>query len=79
MSNKLKKSFSFLDNCICTVCGKFSLEQTEYLLLALNVLTDTPKILDITNGDIFQLNLCQCDKKYDKSVAMPILAVFGTL
>ena len=54
-----EKSFSFLDNDSWICCGKFFLLQGEYWSSAVNVLTNTPKVEDVTKTDIFQLNSCQ--------------------
>ena len=50
----VEKVFCFLDNWFWIGCGKFSLLQTEYLPSAVNVLANSPKLLDITKRDIFQ-------------------------
>ena len=43
------------------------------------MLKNSPKIPDINKKDIFQLNSCQSDRKYDKSAAVQISAVLGAL
>ena len=58
-----QKVIDFLDNCIWTGCGSFSLLWREYLPSAVNVLTNSPKISDQTKREIFQLNLSQIDGK----------------
>ena len=51
----------FLENCFWISCGKFSLFRREYLSFPVNVLTNSPKISDITKRDIFELIFCQSD------------------
>ena len=55
--------FCVLDICVLTACCKFSLLQREYVSSAVNVLTNSSKILDINKGDIFKLYLPQSDGK----------------
>ena len=75
-----KKFFCFLNNCISIVCdSKFSLLQRQYSSSAVNVLTNSPKSLYITNRDILQLYLPHSYEKYDKSVVVQISQVFGAL
>ena len=63
MQKKFEKYiFFFSDNCIRRCCYKLSLFRREYLLSAVNVLTNSPKILRITKGDFFQLNCLQIDQ-----------------
>ena len=50
----VEKVFCFLDNWIWIGCGKFLLLQTKYLSSAVNVLANSPKLLDITKRNIFQ-------------------------
>ena len=45
--------FSFEDNCIVTGSGKLSALVREYMYLAVNVLTSSPKISDMTKNDFF--------------------------
>ena len=52
----LKKNY-FIDKCIWVGCLKLALLQEEYLSLAVNVSTKSPKFLNIPERDIFQLNL----------------------
>ena len=58
-----KKLFVFLHNCIWIDYCKFSLLQRKHLSLGVNVLTNSSKISDITNSDIFQLNFSHSDEK----------------
>ena len=54
-AERLERVFCFLDDCIEIDCCKFSLSQREYLSSAVNLLTSSAKILDITKWDILQL------------------------
>ena len=58
-----EKTFCFLDNCILIGCYDLSILQREYLPLAVTVLTNSPKIANITKIDISQLNFSQSDEK----------------
>ena len=53
----------FPDNCIWGCCYKLFLLRREYLLLAVNGIRNSPKILDITKRESFQLNFLHRDKK----------------
>ena len=59
----IQKKFFFLDNCIWIGWGKLFSLQRKYLLLAVNVLTNSPKSSYITNRDIYQLNFPKSDEK----------------
>ena len=50
----------------------------KYLSLTVNVLTNSPKISHITNANSNSI-FPRVMKKYDKSAAVQIQAVFGTL
>ena len=52
-----QKVFCFWDNRVWTCCAKLCTLQREYLLSAVNVLTNSLKISDQTNADFFQLNI----------------------
>ena len=54
MQNKL---YSFLDIFIWNVNGKIYLLLREYSLLAVNVLTSSPKTSDLIKNNFFKLNL----------------------
>ena len=54
--------FPFWDNCIWKSCNKLSLLRKEYLLSAPNGLTNSPKILHITQRDFFKLNFVHRDQ-----------------
>ena len=58
-----KKVFCLWDNGVWNCCGKFCILLVEYLLSAVNVLTNSLKIFYQTEGDIFQLNLPGIDDK----------------
>ena len=49
------------------------------ILVIIIVLTNSPKIPDLTMRDIFQLTFFQVIRKDDKSAVMNISAVFWTL
>ena len=50
----------------------------EHLSLAVNVLTNSPKISDLTKRELSQLNLSQDHGTIEKSAVVQISAVFGT-
>ena len=52
-----EKVFCFWDNCIWIGCVKLSLLRTEYLPSALNVLTKSLQILNITSRDFLKTQL----------------------
>ena len=54
-----QKVFYFWENGVWTYCAKLCTLQREYLLMAVNVLTNSVKISDQTNADFFQLNISQ--------------------
>ena len=56
--------FTFLDNCICVGNAKFSLLWGAYSQSAVNVLTSSPKISDLTKNDFFKLNLAQNEGRW---------------
>ena len=61
---KLQQNISgFLDMCIYTGRGKFSILSGEYSYSTVNVLTSSPEVSDPTKNDYFQLSLAQNDKK----------------
>ena len=51
-----EKVFSFRDNCIRIGCVELSLLRRVYMSSAVNVLTNSLKILHITKRDFFKLN-----------------------
>ena len=77
-SKKLRKNILFLRSFYSTSCCKFSRIRREYLSLAVNVSTNSPKGSHITKRDIFQVSFPQSDEKCDKGSVMQISQVFGT-
>ena len=71
-----KKVSGFLDKCIWINCGKLSLLCPEYLSKAVNVLTNGAEISDLTERNVFKLNLSKKDKKLDQSAVVKISAIF---
>ena len=59
---KSGNNFYFWDNSIWRCCYKLSLLRTEYFSSAVNVLTNSPKILHITKRNFFQLNCLHSDQ-----------------
>ena len=55
----LEKVFCFKDKGIWTCCVKVCILRREYVYSAVNVLTNSPNILDMTKADFLQLNLSQ--------------------
>ena len=62
MKNR-EKVFCFKDNGVWTCCVKVCILRREYVYSAVNVLTNSPNILDLTKADFFQLNLSQIHGK----------------
>ena len=56
-----EKVFCFWDNSIWIGCVKLSLLRAEYFSSAVNVLTNSLKILNSSNIDLFQLNYVHSD------------------
>ena len=56
---KLRTSFFFIENIMRIGGIKFSLLRREYLSSAINVLTNTYKVLHITKTDFSQLSYLQ--------------------
>ena len=52
-----EKVFYFKDNGVWTCCVKVCILRPEYMYSAVNMLTNSPNILDLTKKDFFQLNL----------------------
>ena len=63
VKKKLENIFRFLDNCISKYCNKFPLLRRENLMSPKNGLTNSPKILDITQRDFFNLNCVPRDQQ----------------
>ena len=55
--------FYFKDNGVWTCCVKVCILRPEYMYSAVNVLTNSPNILDQNKTDFFQLNLSQIHGK----------------
>ena len=62
-TKKSEKTVRFKDNCIWMGDDIFTQSWTGYLSLAVNVLRNTPKNLDITKGDIFKMRVSHGDEK----------------
>ena len=60
-----EKVFCFKDNGVWTCCVKISILRQEYVYTAVNMLTKSPNILDLTKADFFQLNLSQIHGKIE--------------
>ena len=58
----MEKKKLFWDNCIWRYCNKLPLLGRQYLLSAVNGLTNSPQILGITQRDFFKLNCLQKDQ-----------------
>ena len=58
-----EKVFCFKDNGVWTYCVKVCILRREYVYSAVNVLKNSPNILDLTKADFFQLNLSQIHGK----------------
>ena len=58
-----EKVFRFKDKDVWTCCVKVCILRLEYVYSAVNVLTNSPNILDLTKADFFQLNLSQIHGK----------------
>ena len=61
-----EKVFCFKDNGVGTFCVKICILRREYVYSAVNVLTNSPNILDLTKADFFKLNLSQIPEKIGK-------------
>ena len=57
-----EKVFCFRYNCLSIHCVKFSPLKREYWSSAVNVLTNSLKILHITKSDFFKLNIVCTDR-----------------
>ena len=54
-----EKVFCFKENVVWNCCVKVCILRPEYMYSAVNVLTNSPNILDLTKTHFFQLNLSQ--------------------
>ena len=59
----LEKVFCFKDNDVWTGCVKVCILRPEYMYSTVNVLTNSPNILDLTKAEFSQLNLSQIHGK----------------
>ena len=59
----IEKVLCFKDNGIWTCWMKVFILRPEYMYSAVNVLTNSPNILDLTKADFLQLNLAQIHGK----------------
>ena len=59
-------------------CAKMSLLRPEYLPSAVNVLTNSPKLLNITKRQFSQLYSFTLINKYGKHAVVQISTMFGT-
>ena len=59
---KLENIFHFWDKCIRICCNRLPLLRREYLSLAFNGLTNSPKVLHIIKRDFFLLNCLRRDQ-----------------
>ena len=58
-----EKFFCFKENGVWKCCVKVCILRQEYMYSAVNELTNSPNILDLTEADFFQLNLSQIHGK----------------
>ena len=58
-----ERVFCFKDKGVWTCFLKVCILWQEYMNSAVNVLTNSPNILDLTKADFFQLNLSQIHGK----------------
>ena len=58
-----EKVFCFKDNAVWTFWVKVCILRREYVYSAVNVLINSPNILDVTKADFFQLNLSEIHGK----------------
>ena len=72
-----KMFFCYWDNWIWRCCNKLSLLRREYLLSGVNVLTNSPKILHITQRESFSKWIpFRVINKYGKGAGVHISTVF---
>ena len=72
----LKKIFPFWDNCIWKRCNKLPLWRRVYLSSAFNGLTNSPKILHISQKDVLSPNCFKGINKYGKGALVHISTFF---
>ena len=73
---KFENIFRFSDNCIWKCCYRLSLSIREYLLLAVNGLTNSAEILHITQWDFSTWISFTGTNKYGKGAAVQLWTVF---
>ena len=77
---KPRKSFYFLENVTWIGSHKILLLRREDLLSAVGMVTNSPKMSDITNRETFSNSLSlRVMRKCDKSAAVQTSSVFETL
>ena len=62
MLQQINKKLFLLDSCISVGCVNLTRLRPEYLLLANNVLTNSPEILQIFKGDFLKLSFLHSDQ-----------------
>ena len=67
-AENFKKSFCFLHNSIWSGCCKLCLLQREHFSSAVNVWTNSAKMIDMTNRDIFEARFSQSNEKIWKKL-----------
>ena len=58
-----EKVFRFKDKGVWTCCVKVCILRLEYVYSAVNVLTNSPNISDLTKAGFFQLNLSEIHRR----------------
>ena len=59
---KKENIFRFWDNFISKCCHELALQRREYLLLSVNGLTNSRKILHVTEREFFNPNITDSDQ-----------------
>ena len=72
MEQKMEKIFRLVDNFIWIACRKFFLLQREYLSPTVHVLTNSPKISNITKREMPNSISLRMMKQYDKNTIAQI-------
>ena len=73
----MRKRFFFLDNCVWIYCVNFSLLRRENLWPAVNVFTNSPKILHIIKRNFSIWIAFTLINKYVKGAVVQISTAFG--
>ena len=76
LKKKIKKNVFFWGSFLWRCSYKLSLIRREYLSLAVNGLTNSPKTLHRTQRDFFQLSYVFMINKYGKGAVVQILTLF---